>query len=227
MAEYTVLQVDAFTRTPLAGNPCAILPQAAGLDATTMQAVAREMNLSETSFVLESAVADFRCRYFTPAEEVPLAGHPTIATVHALCELGRIPADRESVTIELPAGVIGVEIERRPDGLSLYVMTQLAPVFGRRLNRTEAAAVLRAPESAVRADVPVQVVSTGTPQLMVRWRRGRRWSRHGRIRCGWGSCARRRGSSRCTRSRWTRGMRRSWRGAGTGRRWGRGCSRIR
>ena len=126
------------------------------------------MNLSETAFVVESVVADVGARYFTPVEEVPLAGHPTIATVHALVELGRIGPDQESITLELAAGVIGVTIDREAGGgAPLITMTQLAPAFGRRLNRAEASAALRVPESALRTDVPVQVVSTGTPQLMV------------------------------------------------------------
>lgn len=166
--QYDVLQVDAFTLTPLEGNACAVLPDADGLDDEMMLAIAREMNLSETSFVLPSRVADFRCRYFTPLEEVPMAGHPTIATVHALIELGRIEPDCDTLTLELPAGVIGVELrERGADAPPLIVMTQLKPEFGRRLNRSELAVALRVPENSVRADLPVQVVSTGTPQLMV------------------------------------------------------------
>jgi trans-2,3-dihydro-3-hydroxyanthranilate isomerase len=167
MTDYDMVQVDAFTDTPLRGNACAILPQADGLDSETMQAIAREMNLSETSFVLPSQVADFRCRYFTPAEEIPLAGHPTIATVHALVELGLIDADQRWVSLELPAGVISIERRQQDSGGTLYVMTQLKPEFGRRINRSELATVLRVPENSVRPDLPVQIVSTGTPQLMV------------------------------------------------------------
>ena len=163
-----MVQVDAFTDTALRGNSCAILPHAEGLDSETMQAIAREMNLSETSFVLPSEVADFRCRYFTPAEEIPLAGHPTIATVHALVELGLIDVDQDRVSLELPAGVIGVQRRPLDSGGTLYVMTQLKPEFGRRLNRSELATTLRVPENSVRPDLPVQIVSTGTPQLMVR-----------------------------------------------------------
>lgn len=164
--QYDVIQVDAFTTTPLTGNACAVLPDAMGLSEEAMLAIAREMNLSETAFVLPSKVADFRCRYFTPAEEVPLAGHPTIATVHALAELGRIDAGTDEVTIELPAGVVSVEL-RRETSPPLIVMTQLKPTFGRRVNRTELAFALRVPENSVRPDFPAQVVSTGTPQLMV------------------------------------------------------------
>lgn len=166
--QYDLLQVDAFTTTPFAGNPCAVIPDAQGLDEATMQAIAREMNLSETAFVLPSAEADFKCRYFTPAEEVPLAGHPTIATVHALRELGRIPADAGVVRLELAVGVIDVEVREGAHGEApSIVMTQLAPSFGRRLNRDELGVALRVPSTSVRRDLPVQVVSTGTPQLMI------------------------------------------------------------
>ena len=133
-----------------------------------MQAIAREMNLSETAFILPAPDADFRCRYVMPLEEVPLAGHPTIASVHALRELGRIPAERDVVRLHLSAGVVTVEIRPATEGESpLIVMTQLPPEFGRRLNRGELAVALRVPESSVCADLPVQVVSTGMPQLMV------------------------------------------------------------
>ena len=84
-------QLDVFTTTPLAGNPLAVFPDARGMDAATMQALAREMNLSETTFVLPSETATRRVRFFTPAAEIPLAGHPTIGTWWALAELGLIP----------------------------------------------------------------------------------------------------------------------------------------
>src|SRR5579872_2675682 len=103
---YQMLQVDAFTSEPLGGNPCAIYPDAQGLSDDLMQRIAREMNLSETSYVLPSERADFRVRYFTPTSELPMAGHPTIATTHALCELGLVDARTERITLEMPAGVI-------------------------------------------------------------------------------------------------------------------------
>ena len=103
MRRFTVVQVDAFTTTPLQGNPCAVLPDARGLSAAEMQAITREMNLSETAFVFPSDKADFRFRYFTPAAEIPLAGHPTISTAHVLAEEGRIPLNkgRGAFTMEL------------------------------------------------------------------------------------------------------------------------------
>lgn len=90
MPTYPMMQIDAFTTEPLGGNPCAVIFDCDDMSTDTMQRVAREMNLSETSFVMKSKVADFRVRYFTPVEEIPLAGHPTIATSHALVASGRL-----------------------------------------------------------------------------------------------------------------------------------------
>jgi len=165
----SLLQVDAFTTQPLQGNPCAVVFDADPLDADTMQAIAREMNLSETAFVLKSDRANFRARYFTPAEEIPLAGHPTVATVYGLVETGRLKlaADHQTITLELQAGVIPVEIisenglvsrivmsQKKPQFLQTFAPETVMPVFGLR------------PEDAL-PDVPIQVVSTGTPQLMI------------------------------------------------------------
>lgn len=164
MRTYPFLQVDAFTKQPLAGNPCAILLDADDLDEATMLAIAREMNLSETAFVRRSAQADFGVRYFTPAGEIPLAGHPTIATVHALLETGRHQAT--TVTLELPVGIISVEVcpennrqwiimnQPKPLFLKCYPAEEILPIFG--LSVYDAL-----PEA------PLQTVSTGTPQLMI------------------------------------------------------------
>lgn len=168
MSTYPFMQVDAFTERPLAGNPCAIVFNADDLTAVQMLAIAREMNLSETAFVLRSAVADVGARYFTPAEEIPLAGHPTIATMHALVERGDIVlgAGVTAVTLELPAGVIPVEIvadgrlrritmsQKKPQFLAVYDPADVLPAFGLSANDLLPGA-------------PIQTVSTGTPQLMI------------------------------------------------------------
>lgn len=169
MPDYAILQVDAFTTRPLAGNPCAVVLDADDLDAATMLAVAREMNLSETAFVTASDVADVGARYFTPVEEIPLAGHPTIATVQALLDAGRLRVDGRPVrfSIELVEGPIDVEV--RPDGDDgppTIVMTQRVPRFLRTYDGAEVAPVFGLRPSDL-LDAPVQTVSTGTPQLMV------------------------------------------------------------
>lgn len=168
MPTYPFMQVDAFTTQQLAGNPCAIVFNADDLTDAQMLAIAREMNLSETSFVLRSQVADVRARYFTPAEEIPLAGHPTIATFHALIETGRLAlaGEKNSFTLELKAGVIRVDVvgknanpyitmtQKPPQFLNTYDPVEVMPLFG------------LAPDDGL-PNVPIQTVSTGTPQLMI------------------------------------------------------------
>ena len=162
-----MVQVDAFTSRPLEGNACAVLPDARGLDDTTMQRIARENNLSETAYVFPGERSDFRVRYFTPYSEIPMAGHPTVATVHALCELGIIAADCPSVTLEMPAGIIPVRIEREHPN-PRYVMRQLAPQFLRKYPRDLFAQALDLGEDDFLDEHPLpQTVSTGTPQLMI------------------------------------------------------------
>jgi PhzF family phenazine biosynthesis protein len=98
--------VNVFAESALAGNPLAVVEDASGLDDATMQALALQFNLSETTFVLPSSVATARVRIFTPTFEMPFAGHPTLGTAHVVREL-RGAGDR--VTLEMKAGVIPVE----------------------------------------------------------------------------------------------------------------------
>ena len=131
MPRYQMMQVDAFTTTPFSGNPCAVVFDADDMTETTMLRVAKEMNLSETAFVRKSGSADIGVRFFTPAEEIPLAGHPTIATVFALIDAGRLPihGDAFKVTVELKDGPISVEVFYRPGTPTQIVMTQREPQF--------------------------------------------------------------------------------------------------
>ncbi|MDH5506591.1 MAG: PhzF family phenazine biosynthesis protein [Anaerolineae bacterium] len=169
MAKYPFMQVDAFTETRLGGNPCAILFETDEMSDASMLAIAKEMNLSETAFVRKSSTADFGVRYFTPAEEIPLAGHPTIATTFALVESGRLAltGDHTTIALELKAGIIKVEIYAEGGKAARIVMTQMKPQF---LKRYEAEAVmpvfgLSAGDALLNA--PLQTVSTGTAQLMI------------------------------------------------------------
>ncbi|HXF52280.1 MAG TPA: PhzF family phenazine biosynthesis protein [Dehalococcoidia bacterium] len=150
MPSYRVLQVDVFTTTPLKGNPLAVLPDARGLDAATMQAIAREMNLSETAFVFPStdAAADYRVRFFTPAAELPFAGHPTIGTAHALLETGVLVRPGETpftLQQETAAGTLPIEVEG--EGADRwFTMTQPTPVFRPTPPLAELAQALRVSE---------------------------------------------------------------------------------
>lgn len=169
MRTYPFMQVDAFTTTALGGNPCAIIFDADDLTTETMQAIAQEMNLSETAFVLQSSVADVRARYFTPEAEIPLAGHPTIATIFALVETERIPMQGTAMTIqlELNDGPIPVTVQAVNGEPTFVNMTQRQPHFLNKLPAAEVMPVWGLSWEDVRTDAPIQVVSTGTPQLMI------------------------------------------------------------
>ena len=106
MATHAFRIVNVFAESTLAGNPLAVLDDARGLDDATMQALALQFNLSETTFVLPSASATARVRIFTPTFEMPFAGHPTLGTAHVVRDVKQA-GDR--VTLEMKAGVIPVE----------------------------------------------------------------------------------------------------------------------
>ncbi|MBN2385867.1 MAG: PhzF family phenazine biosynthesis protein [Anaerolineales bacterium] len=167
MPTYPFLQADAFTDRPLGGNPCAIVFDCPDLAPETMLAVAREMNLSETAFVWRKPGGTFRARYFTPAEEIPLAGHPTIATVFALVETGRLslPGDYLKMPLELRDGPIEVEIFARHGRVDRVVMAQRKPQFLRTYSPTQVLPVFGLDPAGLLPGTIVQTVSTGTPQL--------------------------------------------------------------
>ena len=169
MPTYPFMQVDAFTTRPLGGNPCAILFDTDAMPAETMQAIAREMNLSETAFVRQSAVADVGARYFTPAEEIPMAGHPTIATIFALVETGRLAltGDHTRVTLELPVGPIPIEIFAAGGAVQRIVMAQKSPRFLQTYNPVDILPVFGLQAQDALPGARIQTVSTGTPQLMI------------------------------------------------------------
>ena len=169
MPSYVFMQVDAFTTTPLAGNPCAIIFDADDLSDETRLAIAREMNLSETSFVVRSDAADFGARYFTPAEEIPLAGHPTIATVFALIDSGRLKltGDLTTISLELRVGPIRVDIESRQGVVQRIVMAQKKPRFLRTYAPEDVMPAFGLVADDILPGAPLQTVSTGTPQLMI------------------------------------------------------------
>lgn len=169
MSIYPFMQVDAFTDRPLGGNPCAILFETDGLDSETMQAIAQEMNLSETSFVRHSKIADFGARYFTPESEIPLAGHPTIATTFALVETGRLPltGDLTSFNLELPVGPIPIDIQANNGTIKHIVMSQKKPQFMAQHDAQTVLPIFNLSQDHLLPSYPIQTVSTGTPQMMI------------------------------------------------------------
>lgn len=169
MPAYPFMQVDAFTNHPLGGNPCAIVFDCADIPDATMQAIAKEMNLSETSFVWRMADGRFRARYFTPAEEIPMAGHPTIATVFSLVESGRLAmaSDYLKIPLVLHDGPIDVEIFATYGKVDRVVMSQRKPQFLQIYNPAEILPVFGLDSGDQLPGAVIQTVSTGTPQLFV------------------------------------------------------------
>ncbi len=105
------LLVDVFAETPFSGNQLAVFPDAEGLSTAQMQALARELNLAESTFVTPGAEErHFRVRIFTPAAELAFAGHPTIGTAVALDHLGRIKADSTDIVLEEGVGPVRVAV---------------------------------------------------------------------------------------------------------------------
>src|SRR5438270_4536132 len=164
--------VDVFTDRAFGGNPLAVVTNGRGLSTETMQAVAKEFNLSETTFVLppDDAKHDWRVRIFTPGSELPMAGHPTVGTSFVLAREHLIRRDEREARIVLEEGVgpVPVRIEFKDGEPSFAEMTQPLPVFGPRVSDIEAvAAMLSLDAGNVDADLPVEVVSCGVPFLYV------------------------------------------------------------
>jgi trans-2,3-dihydro-3-hydroxyanthranilate isomerase len=160
VTRYEYQLVDVFTDKAFGGNPLAVFREPAKLDPTTMQAIAKELHLSETTFVLRptSAAADHRIRIFTPDTELPFAGHPTIGTAFVL-------ADGKDGTTRLEEGVGVIRVTLR-DGF--VQMEQPLPTFtGTTITRKAAADALGIAIEEVRSDVPIQVGSSGVPFLFV------------------------------------------------------------
>jgi len=171
MPTYSFLQADVFTQTGLTGNPLAVFPTAAGLDADTMQRLAREMNLSETTFVFASERATRHIRFFTPSAEIPLAGHPTIGTWWILAEEGFLELPDhgiERMTQETGAGILPVDIHLEGGKPKGVVMVQALPEFLDMVEDVQQLGAALGGECDIVLDHPTpQVVSTALPQLIV------------------------------------------------------------
>lgn len=173
MRRYRFKQVDVFTDKPLAGNPLAVVLDAQALSKNEMQMIAKEFNLSETTFVLPASKpkADYRVRIFTPSMEIPFAGHPSIGTAYVLAEEGVLSLRGPSTTVhqQLEVGVLPVNIYRRRRRIERIVMDQAKPRFGRLFKgvRKIAAAAGVTVRDIEETGLSPQIVSTGINQLMV------------------------------------------------------------
>jgi trans-2,3-dihydro-3-hydroxyanthranilate isomerase len=162
------VQLDVFTAVALEGNQLAVFPDARGLSDQEMQAIARETNLSETTFIFPRDIATeqergTRVRIFTTTEELPFAGHPTLGAAMVL----RGDTNREEVALELNVGKIPVRFSTR-DGLPFGLMTQRNPEFGQTHSREDVARAAGIPADQIADDVPIQTVSTGNAFAMVK-----------------------------------------------------------
>lgn len=130
MSQHRFIWVDAFTATRFGGNPCAVVFGAEDLDQQARIAFTRETGLVECAFLQPSAVADFGVRYYTPARALPMAGHPTIATVVALLDAGMIAAPCDFM-LEVGGGPIAISVRPDPSGgPDLISFTTHKPRFG-------------------------------------------------------------------------------------------------
>ena len=170
--DYSV--VDVFTTEPLAGNPLAVVMNTCGLATEQMQAIAREFNLSETTFVERRAEAmeraeGVRVRIFTAREELAFAGHPTLGTASVLKMLAPETVQHDTVTLEENVGPIPVRFEQSAAGSAglFGEMTQRDPEFGAELDRAIVARLAGLEPDDVDPALPPQVVSTGTAFAIV------------------------------------------------------------
>ncbi len=180
---YEFVQLDVFTQTPLAGNPLAIFPDAHGLNDAEMQALAREMNLSETTFILPrdgatEAGEGKKVRIFTVEEELPFAGHPTLGTALYLYASESSQKKPAEITLDLKAGKIPVHFIAnsenaggdRVNGQVFGEMRQRDPEFGTPLSREEVARVIGIAVDEISEEWPIQPVSTGLTFTIVPFR---------------------------------------------------------
>ncbi len=164
---FPFVHVDVFTSTPLEGNQLAVFTDARGLSDSDMQAVAREMNLSETTFILPedgglSQQRPVRVRIFTVDEELPFAGHPTLGTAMVV----RGSSSAPEVVLDLKVGKIPVRFSERK-GLPFGMMTQRDPEFGQTHSREAVARAAGLRVDQIADDVPIQTVSTGNAFAIV------------------------------------------------------------
>src|SRR6266852_3161227 len=158
------VQLDVFSSRPLEGNALAVFLDGRGLSDEQMQALAREMNLSETTFILPRDAATerergVRVRIFTVQEELPFAGHPTLGTAFAL----RADSGVGQIRLDLNVGTIPVQFSETPGQPAFGEMTQNDPVFGEIHDRNKITEVTGVALEDIHPELPVQTVSTGVP----------------------------------------------------------------
>ena len=168
LRRFPFLQLDVFSSRPFEGNSLAVFPDGRGLSDLDMQALAREMNLSETTFVLPRDPAiererGVRVRIFTVQEELPFAGHPTLGTAFAL----RGSTGAAEVVLDLNAGRVPVRFEDSPGQPVFGEMTQVDPKFGLIHDRETVIRATSLRDGDIDPSLPIQTISTGLPFTIV------------------------------------------------------------
>ncbi len=173
-AELDYFVVDVFTRSALQGNPLAVVLDTAGLATERMQAIAREFNLSETTFIQRRPVAiergeGVRVRIFTTQEELPFAGHPTLGTASVLKTLAPEAIRDNILTLALNVGPVPVRFDEKLDdsGSVFGEMTQRDPEFGAELEPDKVAWLTGLDPDDLDPNLPPQIVSTGNAFVIV------------------------------------------------------------
>jgi trans-2,3-dihydro-3-hydroxyanthranilate isomerase len=161
MRKFPFVTIDVFSSRALAGNPVAVFTDARGLSDGQMQAIAAEMRLSETTFIIPRDEATERAegvkvRIFTISEELPFAGHPTLGTAAVIANARNI----DEVALDLQVGKIPIIFKSTPDG-RFGEMTQRNPDFGRIHDARAVAQAIDLPVDEIETSVPIQTVSTG------------------------------------------------------------------
>ena len=167
--ELRVYQVDSFTKELFRGNPAGVVTNADGLDENIMQAIARELNNSETAFIFNEGGEgyDVEVRFFTPTREVPICGHATIGAHYVYAKERGLSSG--TIAQKTKAGILPVEIVPEEDDLRI-VMTQAGIEFGAVLDGDRKATLLRGlgiDQADLDASLPIQIVSTGHSKVMV------------------------------------------------------------
>ena len=165
---FAMTQWDVFSSKPLEGNSLAVFSDARGLSDAEMQSVAKEMNLSETTFILPRDPAvererGVRVRIFTVEEELPFAGHPTLGTAFFLRGLTGVA----EINLELNVGKVPVRFEDSSGEPAFGEMTQVDPVFGQKHERESFASATGLKLGDIDSNFPIQTVSTGVPFTVV------------------------------------------------------------
>lgn len=164
---YRVL--DVFTERPLEGNPLAVFPDGAALSDDTMQRIARELNLSETAFVVPPTRPEcaFGVRIFTPKSELRFAGHPTIGTAFVLLDEELLPKGTGSFALDEQVGAVDIRVERNEGSTRALIWLRTPPIeFGPTYDRESCADALGLPPSEL-FEIPPQIVGAGNRFLYV------------------------------------------------------------